>query len=249
MIFQQFYGKILADMPDSQEGRRLHALAEKARESGRFLEALEYTDKASLAYQKDGDLLGLSEVQSSRQSTFKHLYRSTRDEIFLVLEKHAAEAAVEIAKRSGIKRALAIPYHNLGKYYFEIKEYPKAANAFRKAVENLIHFPSKRHSRTSVIADIQGHLYAAEYHAGDKTALGRALKALENLINAKENSSYNKNAWLTGAHIRIAEMVAQDNPKLAREHAKQAQEIINQDERQVLRKKQLEKLNQSLFQE
>ena len=81
-------------MKDSIEGRRLHALAEEARENGDFLKALEYTDQAALAYQKDNDLLGLSEVQSSRQSTFKHLYRQTEDAVFLVLEKHSAVAAV-----------------------------------------------------------------------------------------------------------------------------------------------------------
>src|SRR5262245_38772504 len=114
-------------MNQSTEGRRLHALAEEARESGKFLEALEYTDKASLAYQKDGDMLGLAEVQSSRQSTFKHLYRSTGDIVFLILEKHAAESAVEIAEKSTIPEAVGIPYHNLGKYYSEVKDYKHAA--------------------------------------------------------------------------------------------------------------------------
>lgn len=233
-------------MKDSIEGRRLHALAEEARENGDFLKALEYTDQAALAYQKDNDLLGLSEVQSSRQSTFKHLYRQTEDAVFLVLEKHSAVAAVEIAEHSGIKEALGIPYHNLGKYYFEIKEYKKAAECFKNAVENLETYSSNRHSRSSVIADIKGHQYAAEYHTGDKTALDRALDALEELENAKEDSTYAKNAWLSGAHIRIAEMLAQDNPTLARKHAEKAEEIIEQDKRQILRKKQLEKLNRSL---
>jgi len=233
-------------MADSQEGRRLHALAEDARESGKFLEALEYTDQASLTYQKGGDLLGLAEVQSSRQSTFKHLYRATGDKVFLILEKYAAEAAVEIAKQSGIPEALGIPYHNLGKYYFEAKEYKKAADAFRKAVGNLISYPSKKHSRPSVIADIKGHQYAAEYYAGDKTALDRALEALIDLKNAKESSSYNKNAWLTGAHIRIAEMAFEDNLNLARQHAETAEKIIKEDKRLILRKYQLKKLKKLL---
>lgn len=233
-------------MADSQEGRRLHALAEDARESGRFLEALEYTDQASLAYQKDNDLLGLSEALSSRQGAFKHLYRQTGDKVFLILEKHAAVAAVEIAEMSGINEALGIPYHNLGKYYFEVIEYKKATEYFKKAVENLVAYPSKRHSRPSVIADIKGHQYAAEHYAGDKTALNRALEALRDLKNAKENSSYNKNVWLTGAHIRIAEMALKNNPQLARQHARKAEKIINEDERLLLRKNQLKKLKEFL---
>lgn len=235
-------------MADSKEGRRLHALAEETREKGLFLEALEYTDKATLAYQKDHDLLGLAEVQSSRQSTFKHLYRQTKDKVFLLLEKYSAQAAVEIAEESGIKEALGIPYHNLGKYYSEAGEYEKAVEAFRKAVENLTKFPSEKHSRPSVIADIKGHLHAAEYHTGDKSALGRAQEALEELEQSEEKSTYNKNVWLSGARLRIAKMLAGDNPDLARKHAKVAREIIESDERLILRKHQLEELDQLLKQ-
>lgn len=233
-------------MFESQEGRRLHQLAEDARESGNFLKALEYTDQATIAYQKDGDLLGLSEVQSSRQSTFKHLYRATGDKIFLILEKHAAQVAVEIAGKSGIKEALGIPYHNLGKYYFEAGQYKEAVEAFRKAVENLINYKSSRHSRPSVIADIKGHQAAAEYHAGDKTALDRALNALDDLENSDEPNSYNKKAWLSGAHLRIAEMIASDDSKLAKKYLEKARGIIEGDKRQILRKEQLEKLENSI---
>ncbi len=234
-------------MADSQEGRSLHALAEEAREKGDFAKSLEYTDRATLAYQKDQDYLGLAEIQSSRQSTFKHLYRQTGDKIFLLLEKHSAIAAVEIAKRSGDKAALGIPYHNLGKYYFESEEYEKAARAFKKAIENLDNFPSNRHTRASVLADIKGHQFAAEYHAGDKLALNRALKTLHELETAQEQSTYNKNVWISGAHLRIAEMLLKDNRIVAKEHAKKAQQIIKKDSRLVLRKKQLEKLNQLLM--
>lgn len=234
-------------MNDSKEGRRLHALAEDARESGRFLEALEFTDQATLAYQKDNDLLGFAEVQSSRQSTLKHLYRTTGDKVFLILEKHAAEAAVEIAQNCGIKEALGIPYHNLGKYYFEEQDYEKAAETFRKAVENLTQNPSARHSRPSVVADIKGHQYAAEYHKGDKTALNRTEDVLKELANTEEPNTYNKNAWITGAHLRIVEMVALDNPELAKKHLGEARRIIESDERLILRKNQLEKLEKKLL--
>ena len=232
-------------MNDSTEGRRLHGFAEEARESGDFLKALEYTDQATLAYQKDGDVFGLAEVQSSRQSTFKHLYRKTGDSVFLTLEKHAAQSAVEIAEKSGQPEAVGIPYHNLGKYYFEVKEYKKAVEAFRKAVENLEAHTDNRHSRPSVIADIKGHLAAAEYHAGDRNALEGALAALTDLQNSTDNWDYNMNAWISGAHLRIAEMLRHDNPDLAHEHLKKAEEIITGDTRQVLRKEQLEKLKQT----
>lgn len=230
----------------STQGRRLHHLAEEAREQGKFLEALELTDRATLEYAKDDDLSGLAEVQSSRQSTFKHLFRRTGKKVFLDLEKYAALSAVEIAQLSGINEALGIPYHNLGKYYFEVKDYRKAAEYFQKAIDNLKQFPSKRHSRASVIADIAGHLYAAEYKAGDKTALAGALKALEDLENAKEESSYNKNVWVSGAHLRIAHMLLKDQPEISRKHLKRAEKIIRADKRLSLRLDQLKQVYKQL---
>jgi len=231
-------------MKDSQKGRQLHALAEDARERGDFLKALEYTDQATLAYQRDGDYLGLSEVQSSRQSTFKHLYRQTKDPSFLVLEEHAALSAVAIAETSGIPEALGIPYHNLGKYYLEAKRFQEAAHAFHLAVDNLIAHPSKRHSRPSVIADIKGHMYTALYFAGDKSALEKAIAELETLKNADEPSAYSKNAWISGAHLRIAVMAAQENPVMAKEHLKQAKEVIESDDRQILRRQQSKRVEE-----
>ena len=233
-------------MTNSQEGRRLHLLAEQAREGGRFLAALEHTDQATLAYQKDNDVFGLAEIQSSRQSTFKHLYRSLGDPVFLVLEKHAAEAAVEIAQKSGIHDAVAIPYHNLGKYYAEVEDWKHAAKYFKAAVENLRAYPQNTHSRPSVIADIEGHQFAAEYRNGDKSGLQQALKALENL-KAVEEDSYNKAVWLSGAHLRIAEMVFKDDPNLSKTHLDEARKIIESDKRLILRKEQLEKIQSRLI--
>ena len=233
-------------MGDSQDGKKFHLLAEQAREAGNFLQALEYTDQATLAYQKDSDIAGLAEVQSSRQSTFKHLYRKTGDKLFLILEKHAAESAVELAQQCTDQSALAIPYHNLGKYYAESGEWGKAAEYFQKAVENLRTYSDNSHSRQSVIADIEGHQFAAEYKQGDKQALGRALNALEDLKETEEDS-YNKAVWVSGAHLRIAEMLMENNIELARQHLDKARKIIESDTRLILRKEQLDRLQQ-LFQ-
>lgn len=226
---------------DSEKGRALHQLAETAKENGSFIEALYYTDQASIAYQLDKDLVGLAEVQSSRQSTFEHLFRTTGDVVYLVLEKHAAQSAVEIAEMSGVNEGLAIPYHNLGKYFFVIKDYKKASEWFSKAVENLEKYPQKRHGRPAVIADIKGHLYVSQYFAGDKTALKKVLEVLEDLKKADEDS-YNKNVWISGAHLRIAEMLIKDDPKLAKNHLAEAEKVIGSDKRLALREGQLKKL-------
>lgn len=48
------------------EGRRIHGQAAHAREEGKHLDALKLHDEAMLAYQKDGDQLGLAEVLADR---------------------------------------------------------------------------------------------------------------------------------------------------------------------------------------
>lgn len=230
-------------MKESEKGRELHGLAESLREKGEFENALEHTDNATIAYVEDGDVRGLAEVQSSRQLTFGHLYYETGAPEYRILQKHAAMAAVEIAELSGEPEALGIPYFNLGKYYFDANEYRSAEEYFKKAVENLSTVPNSRHGRPSVIADVKGHLHVAEYYLGDKSALEKSLKALEDLEKAEE-ASYEKNVWMSGAHLRIANMIKNDQTDLAQHHLQKAKEIIDSDERLVLRKKQLDKLEQ-----
>lgn len=231
----------------NSRGRIIHGQAERAREQGNFLKALEYTDQATLSYQQDRNYLGLSEIQSSRQSTFKQLYRQTNDPMYLILEKYAAISAVQIAKKSQIKEALAIPYHNLGKYYEEAGQFQQAAKYFAKAVYFMQRFPPKHHNRPAVVADIRVHQHVCEYLAGGKTALQKAEQALKDLEEADEPSTYNKNVWLSGAHLRIANMLKKDNPKKAKEHLDKAKKIINSDSRLILRKEQLKELEQEFI--
>lgn len=241
---QNYYVVTARDM--AKKGRSLHSLAEKAREEGKFLEALQFTDQASLAYQKDADMLGLAEVQSSRQNIFKHLFRSTGDETFLILEKHSAQSAVDIAQKSGVAQALAIPLFNLGKYYLEVKDYVEAIECFEKAIANLKANPQNPHSRPAVIADIGGHLCFAQHFSGDEVALSKAMKLLAELEGLDEEP-YSKAVWITGAHLRIAQMTVKKDPKLARKHLEFARKIINVDDSLVLRAEQLRVLEESLF--
>ncbi|OGE25802.1 hypothetical protein A3H85_02120 [Candidatus Daviesbacteria bacterium RIFCSPLOWO2_02_FULL_40_8] len=226
-------------MVTSKKGRELHSKAEVAKESGQFQQALEYCDQATIAYSEDGDLLGLAEIQSSRFATFKHLYQATKKPEFLVLAKHAVLSSVEVAKMSGVSESLAIPYHNLGKYYSEAGEYKEAAKAFKMAVEYIKSSPPERHNRPAVIADFVGHQFAAEYLTGDKSAIGQAEEALRDLEESVELSRYNKDVWLSGAHLRLAKMLKSDNPEKAKLHLMEAKKIIDSNSDLVLRKQQL----------
>lgn len=221
--------------------RQLHAQAEEARESGDFLKALEYTDKAMILYQQDGDQAGFAEVLASRFLTLRHLYEKTGDRNFLLLAKHDAMAAVEIARESGDKTSLAVPLFNLAKAQDTLGELQEAVKTYHEAVENISNNPPATYNRPAVIADFNTHLAICEYKTGDKTALERVEQALADLEQAEEDS-YNKNVWLSGGEMRIAEILHEDNPEKAKEHLQKAKEIIDADSRLKLRLAQWEKL-------
>ncbi len=227
---------------ESQEGRRLHALAEQARESGDSVKALNLTDQAMLAYQKDGDNLGFAEVLSSRFLSLRHLFDSTEDKNFLILAKHQAEASVEIAEKAGDKTALAIPLFNLAKAQETLEQIPQACEAYKKAADNMTQNPPQNHNRAGILADFKIHLATCEYRNGDKEAMDRALQALSELKDSDE-TKYNKDVWLSGAHMRIADALREDDADKALKHLQKAKEIIDSNPDLKLRLNQWEKLN------
>ncbi|MFH0937098.1 MAG: hypothetical protein V1808_02305 [Candidatus Daviesbacteria bacterium] len=228
-----------------QDGRTLHMQAAEAREKGNFLGSLEFIDQATIAYQKQGDKLGMAEVRAEGFLNYLHLYRETDDHSFLILARHAAEEGVEIAKESGDKTALALPEFNLGKAQEALGKYQLAVQTYKQALEDLINNPpaiQRVDERPAMVDDVKVHLATTEYKNGDKSALERAEEALKDMEGAAELSDYNKNVWLSGGHMRIAEILREDNSQKAKEHLEEAKKIIDSDERLKLRKQQWKKL-------
>lgn len=232
---------------DSQ-GRKIHGLAEQARERGEFGKALELTDQAMVLYQEEEDKLGFAEIQASRFLTLRHLYEKTGDRNYLILAKHAAMSSAEIAEASGDKTALAIPYFNLAKAQEELGELLNAVDSYKKAVENITNNPPEPHNvtqRPAIVNDFKVHLSVCEYKAGDKSALERAEQALSELESHPDVEDYNQHVWVSGGHMKIADALRIDNPEKAKEYLQKAKEIIDSDDRLILREKQWEKLAQS----
>ncbi len=226
------------------KARQIHKQAEQARENGDFVEALKLTDEAMVAYQESGDTSGLAEVQSSRFLTLRHLYEQTNDKNYLTLAKYTVQAAIEIAQKSDNKKALAIPLFNLAKAQEILGELSSACVSYQAALDNITTNPPEEHARPAVVADFKIHLYTCQYLSGEKSALEKAEQALSELAAADE-AKYNKDVWLSGAHMRIVEMLHADNPEKAREHLQKAKEIIDSNPDLKLRLKQWEKLAQT----
>lgn len=225
-------------------GRKLHGQAEEAREGGDFEKALVLTDQAMIAYQKAGDDLGLAEVQASRFITFRHLLQNTGYKGYEVLMRVTAETSVELARLSKVPESMALPLFNLGKAYQEMQMYKEAILVLEEATTEITTNPPQMHDRPAVVADIKGHLYYCEYKSGNKAALEKAEQALNDL-EATDEVKYNKDVWITGAHMRIADMLREDDPEKAKEHLQKAKEIINANPELKLRAEQWKKLADS----
>ncbi len=226
---------------DSQ-GRKIHAQAEQAREDGKFEESLKFYDQALIQYAKENDDLGFAEILATRTLTLRHLFQTTNNKNFLIAAKHAAMASVEVAEKSGDKKALAIPYFNLAKALQEAEEYEEAVSYYKKAVENMESNPPETHNRPAVLLDFKIHLAGCEYQAGDKDALPRIEEAIARLEAVDEISKYNKDVWISGAHMRIALILKDDDVQKARKHLQKAKEVIDANPDLKLRLDQWQKL-------
>lgn len=222
--------------------REIHGQAEQTREAGDFPKALALADQALLAYQKEGDEKGFAEALTSRFLTLRHLYHETGDSNYLVLAKHTAMAAVEIAQSSKDPTALALPLFNLAKVQEELNEPSSACQTYQQSLDNLINNPPSEHNRAGVIADFKVHLYSCLYKSGDKSALEKLLQATTDLEGSNE-TKYNKDVWLSGAYMRLAEILRSNNPPQARENLQKAKDIIDTNPDLKLRAKQWEKLS------
>ncbi len=223
------------------KGRDLHGKSEQARENGSFVEALKLSDEALIAYQEENDWFGFCDVLSSRVLAFRHLFEKTDRREYLVIAKHLAMAAVEVAEATDDPSIAMMPYSKLGRIYEDLAEYQEAAAAYQKAVELMISNPPKEHNRPGVLADMKIHAEVAKYKAGDKSALGRLEEAITEL-EASDEVKYNKDVWLSGTHMKMADMLLSDDVDSAKKHLATAKEIIDANPDLTLRAGQWEKL-------
>ncbi len=226
-------------------GQTNHGLSEQAREQGNFVEALKFSDEALVGYAEANDWFGFCDILSSRVLTLRHLFEKTGKREYLVVAKHTAMAAVEIAENSGDPSIAMMPYSKMGRVQHDLGELRDSAASYEKAVNLMIQNPPKEHNRPSVLADLKIHMEVVKYKTGDKDALSRLETALTEL-EAADEEKYNKDTWMSGAHMRMAEILKSDNPQKAKEHLSKAKQIIDANPELKLRSEQWEKLAKSL---
>lgn len=202
------------------------------------IEAIHIAEQAfAMAIEQNN--VGVAADLRIRQSlSYGHLADRTGSDTYRVTSMHMAQAGVEIARRSGLPEALAIPLFGAGRALGAIGEYEEAVKLYEEAIEALPHSDS---NKPSVNADLRVHLETAKYHSGDKDALPRALEALSDLEVAEE-SKYEKDVWISGGYMKIAEAIFPDNPEKAREYLEKAGKVIDSNSELKLRRVQLDNL-------
>ncbi|HSX48878.1 MAG TPA: hypothetical protein VLE44_01310 [Candidatus Saccharimonadales bacterium] len=235
----------------SAKGQELHKQAEHTREAGEFEKSIDLAKQAISAYEADKDYLGQSDAFGTLSLGLRHKARTAKSSEermqFLSEAKDAASEGIKIAEENNLAGDLARPYFNLAKVQEDMYDFTGAVESYRKSVEIFKTQNPKLHNRSGVLADMNIHLATCEYMAGDKSALDRALRAIEDLKVSDEKSvlKYNYDVWLSGGYMRIAEMLKEDNKELAKENLEEAKKIIDGNPDLKIRLEQWEELEKS----
>jgi tetratricopeptide (TPR) repeat protein len=236
-------------------GHDIHGKVEQTREAGNFWDALKLSYDAIKAYLEEKDYQGLSELHGSIAITYRHIYNQQEDKTdktCLLLAAQSATTGIEIAKFHNLDTGVSMPTFNLAKVQEELGQYGEATETYQDAVDAFMATPpTNDNNRAGVLADMKIHLYTCAFKAGDQSALPKALDAITELENSNEKtvSKYNFVVWMSGAHMKIAEMLKEKDVDLAKKHLDEARKLIDENMKELpdlkLRKGQWEKLNAS----
>lgn len=218
-----------------------HIKAEQLRESEQFNEALVAYDTAISEYTASNNNEGISQALLGKFLTYKHLAINTNDSIYLTQGTHCIEQSLAIIKNNNLPPNYRV-YFSFGEAFVLQKEYEKAIDAYKQALHLLTTNSAER-------GNYQYHLGEALYLSGNTPEGEKELfNGLEEIQRHKNSTdSFRYNVWLSGVYLKIASLFWKNKQKVAKEHLLQAEVIINNDTRLVIRKKQLEKFKKDLY--
>lgn len=238
---------------DQSKAHQLHTQSEEQRELKHdFHGALRLIAEAIIEYNNEGNIGGMAEAYASQAITYKHLGRIAQDEkkahALFISAKMSALTGVQIGEETGNAQDATLPFYSAGKMLEEIGEGKEAFVYFEKAVNSPL--PS-RHDRPAVRADMKNHLAVCGYRNATsseekKEYFDKAKAAVEELINSNEENTYVYNVWLSGAYLRMADMLYADSPEESKQYLEKAKEVIDKDSRLGLRQEQYELLKNNL---
>ncbi|OGD94592.1 hypothetical protein A2697_04970 [Candidatus Curtissbacteria bacterium RIFCSPHIGHO2_01_FULL_41_44] len=217
-----------------------HRQAEELRESDRHLEALKELDQAVVLYQEDKDYQGICEALQSRVLTFKHLYFLSKDTAFAIIAQKEAEASLEVAQQHSVGNKLGSCYFRLGEIAMIFDNFPQAIDWYQKALEDYQGSLSEK-------GDYRYHLGEALYKNGQKEEGKKTILAGLDEIQrgAPEVDPFLVHVWESGLHMKLADLLRDDEPEEARKHLDEARKIADSDQRLIIRRRQIEEVGKS----
>jgi len=229
-------------LPDLSKysSKQLHGMGSDAREKDKHLEALQYLNYAIVGYQKESDYKGLIDALKDRTLTWKHYFLLTEDSVYAILAQKDAESMLAIAKDKKLKDKLSTSHFRLGEVAMLFEDYASAIDSYKKALQYY-------NGPLSEKGDFRYHLGEAIYRNGQKTegksTILQGLKEIQE--GADELDPFLIHVWESGVHMRLADILREDEPEEAKKHLEMARTIVETDEKLVIRRRQIKELSEA----
>lgn len=213
----------------------LSAHADFLREDGQSLLAIDTYNYAIVQFQEQKEYDKMIGALTGRLLCWKHLFYKTQAKVYAIFVQKEAEGMLEIAKTYHVTNRMHLIHFLNATAALLFEDYVTAQKEYESA---LAAYPTD----SAEVGDWTAHLGEAMYRNGKKEE-GKQ-KILEGVKIIEERSSqidsFLRNVWVSGAYLRLAKLLRNDDPAESQKYLKMAQEIIDGDPRLVIRKQQLD---------
>lgn len=222
----------------------LQEQADVLREEGKTLDALNLYNQALVSYQQKHNYNGILGVLCGRLISWQHLFNHEEDKVYAILARKEAESMLAIAQEYDIHDRDYLIHFLFGKSCIFLKDFKCAEIEFKQAIDL---YPQDNAEKGDWLA----HLGEAIYKNGRKEEGEKVILEGVHQIRAhqKEEDSFKINVWMSGAYLRLAKILINDQKiELAKIYLLKGEEIVLKDPRLVIRKQQLEILIKKMAQ-
>lgn len=221
--------------------KELHSKGAFLREQDKHEPALEFLTRAIVAYQKEGNYEGLVDALKDRVLTWKHHFLLTDDKVYAILALKDSETMLSVAKEYKLKNKFDTAYFRLGEIAILFEDFPLAIKYYNNSLKFFRGCAAEK-------GDFRYHLGEAVYRNGQKGEGKKIiLQGLGEIIKGSDGTDpFQIHVWESGCHMRLAELLIEDEPKEALKHYKEANTIAQSDTKLVIRKRQIKELGKKL---
>lgn len=232
VIMMGFAGSCVAD-----SGQDLNIEANKLREEGKTFESLETYNQAFAQLLKEQDYRGVLSVLSGRSIAWKHLFYREEDPIYAILSLNDVEAMAHISEEYQFGDMEYLIQFLFGQSYILLNDFESAEIAFTRALEL---YPTNSGEKGDWMVHLGESFYGNGHTYEGKEMIFEGIEWIQN--HSRGTDPFRINVWLSGAYLKLAKFLHNENQDEAKVYLEKAEQIILNDPQLVIRKEQLEKL-------